>query len=74
VAKISFVRLFLVVAAIHIIGHFISWILKMHFYIYGELQEEVYMDQPPGFTIPGSSNLVCRLRRSLYGLKQSPHV
>jgi hypothetical protein len=52
-----------------IIGHFIGWILKLHFYMVS-FQEEVNMDdQPPGFTISGSSNLVCRLRHSLYGLK-----
>ncbi|GAU25702.1 hypothetical protein TSUD_216310 [Trifolium subterraneum] len=32
------------------------------------------MTQPSGFTISGASNLVCRLRRSLYGLKQSPRA
>ncbi|MCI94395.1 reverse transcriptase, partial [Trifolium medium] len=32
------------------------------------------MAQPPGFTVNGASNLVCRLRRSLYGLKQSPRA
>ena len=30
------------------------------------------MEQPPGFVAHGESGLVCRLRRSLYGLKQSP--
>ena len=30
------------------------------------------MDQPEGFVIPGKENLVCRLKKSLYGLKQSP--
>lgn len=32
------------------------------------------MDQPLGFTVPGNSRLVCRLRCSLYGLKQFPHA
>ena len=32
------------------------------------------MDQPPGFTVSGDSRMVCRLRRSLYGLKQSPRA
>lgn len=30
------------------------------------------MDKPLGFTVPRNSKLVCRLRRSLYGPKQSP--
>ena len=32
------------------------------------------MEQPPGFVAQGESGLVYRLRRSLYGLKQSPRV
>ncbi|XP_043808465.1 uncharacterized mitochondrial protein AtMg00810-like [Manihot esculenta] len=32
------------------------------------------MEQPPGFVTQGESGLVCRLRRSLYGLKQSPRA
>ena len=32
------------------------------------------MEQPPGFVAQKESGLVCRLRRSLYGLKQSPRA
>ena len=34
--------------------------------------EEVFMRQPDGFVVEGKENLVCKLKRSLYGLKQSP--
>ena len=35
---------------------------------------EVFMEQPPGFVTQGESGLVCTLRHSLYGLKQSPQA
>ena len=37
-----------------------------------ELEEEVYVEQPEGVVIPGEEHLVCRLIKSIYGLKQSP--
>ena len=41
-------------------------------FLHGDLAEEVSMKQPPSFVAQGESGLVCRLRHSLYGLKQSP--
>ena len=41
-------------------------------FLNGDLDEEIYMSQPEGFVQPGQEHLVCRLRKSLYGLKQSP--
>lgn len=43
-------------------------------FLNGVLSETIYMKQPPGFEIRGSEHLVCHLRRSLYGLKQSPRT
>ena len=36
------------------------------------LKEEIFMAQPPGFEENGRETVVCKLQKSLYGLKQSP--
>ena len=43
-------------------------------YLHGVLDEEIYMEQPEGFIAKGEENKVCRLVRSLYGLKQAGRV
>ena len=41
-------------------------------FLNGELTDEVYMSQPKGFAKEGQEDCVCQLKRSIYGLKQSP--
>ena len=41
-------------------------------FLNGGLTEEIYMKQPPGYVQTGKEELVCKLRKSIYGLKQSP--
>ena len=40
-------------------------------FLNGTLDEDIYMEQPPGYIKKGEEHLVCKLKRSLYGLKQS---
>ena len=40
-------------------------------FLYGELDEELYMEQPEGFKLNGQEHKVMRLKRAIYGLKQA---
>ncbi|KAL2239042.1 UNVERIFIED_CONTAM: Retrovirus-related Pol polyprotein from transposon RE2 [Sesamum indicum] len=67
VAKSVTVRLFLAIAAAH------SWPIQQldinNAFLHGYLEEDIYMVPPEGYEVP--PNMVCKLQRSLYGLKQA---
>jgi len=41
-------------------------------FLHGDLEDEIYMPQPMGFKTVRKENMVCKLKKSLYELKQSP--
>ncbi|RVX11970.1 Retrovirus-related Pol polyprotein from transposon RE1 [Vitis vinifera] len=43
-------------------------------FLYGDLTEEVCMEQPLGFVAKTETHLVCKLKKAIYGLKQSPRA
>ena len=68
VAKVTSIRLLLFVASA-----FDFEVEQMDVktkFLHGDLEEEIYMKQPEGFMVKGKKELVCRLKKSMYGLKQ----
>jgi hypothetical protein len=41
-------------------------------FLNGNLEEEVYIEQPEGFLLSEDGYYVCKLKKSIYGLKQAP--
>ena len=43
-------------------------------FLHGDMDEEIYMKQPKGFSVKGKKELVCKLKKSFYRLKQSTRM
>ena len=69
VTRISSIRMLIAIAAIHNLE--IHQMDVKTAFLNGDLDEEIYMEQPEGFIVPGQEMKVCRLVKSLYGLKQA---
>ena len=72
VARMESVRLLLALAALK--GWHVHHMDVKSAFLNGDLKEEVYVHQPPGFAIPGKEGKVLRLRKALYGLRQAPRA
>ena len=70
VTRIASIRVLLAIAALHNLE--IHQMDVKTAFLNGDLEEEIYMEQPEGFVVPGQERKVCKLVKSLYGLKQAP--
>jgi len=69
VVRFETVRLILAMAALQ--KWTVSGVDVRNAYLYGKLDEEIYMEQPEGFRAPKLEHFVIRLKKALYGLKQA---
>ena len=68
-AMVKSIRILLAIAAFH---DYEIWQMDVKTaFLNGSLEEDVYMTQPEVFVDPRNAGKVCKLRRSIYGLKKS---
>ena len=69
-ARITSIRILFALASTHDL--YVHQMDVKTAFLNGDLNEEIYMEQPEGFVLPGNEHKVCKLVQSLYGLKQAP--
>ncbi|GJR91022.1 putative ribonuclease H-like domain-containing protein [Tanacetum coccineum] len=72
VARIEAIRLFLAYASF--MGFIVYQMDVKSAFLYGTIEEEVYMCQPPSFEDPQFPNKVYKVEKALYGLHQAPRA
>ena len=72
VAKVTSIRLLLSVAAAF--DFEVEQMEVKTTFLHRDLEEEIYMKQLEGFAVKGKKEHICKLKKSLYGLKQSPRM
>jgi hypothetical protein len=78
----NFDETFAPVARLEAIEIFLSYACYKNFKVYqmdvtsaflnGDLEEEVYVEQPEGFSLTDNPDYICKLKKALYGLKHAP--
>jgi uncharacterized membrane protein YciS (DUF1049 family) len=81
---LDFDETFVPVARLEALRMFLAYACHKRFKVYhmdvksaflnGNLSEEVYMEQPEGFKLSDNPDLVCKLKKDLFGLKQAPRA
>ncbi|KAM1096787.1 hypothetical protein ACFX19_014531 [Malus domestica] len=71
VKRITYIRMLIAIVAIYNLNIY-QMDVKTAF-LNGDLDEEIYMKQLEGFIVHGQEKKICRLVKSLYGLKQTPN-
>jgi len=72
VARLEVIRMFLALSSFQKFKVF-QMDVKSTF-LNGDLNEKVYIEQPDGFILGNDPNLVCKLKKALYALKQAPRA
>ena len=68
--RITLIRIFIALASIH--NLVIDEMDVKTAFLNGNLEDEIYIEQPKGCVVPRKEKMVCKLVKSLYGLKQAP--